>query len=70
MGFGTRTPTSNEPPSVGSKNKWLGGDTEVADEMFMLLNGYAKHCTICGNTTHRKYLDGLGRCPDCRTQAT
>jgi len=65
MGYGSRLPTSNEPPRpIKEKRKWLG-DNEYLDEFALVLNGLTKRCTKCGGKTHVDYLkDGL--CPDCR----
>ena len=66
MGYLTRQPTSNEPPrTLTGKSQWLG-DTEVMDEIAMLLNGIAERCAKCKRATHTRHLDSNQICPDCR----
>lgn len=66
MGFQSRLPTSNEPPTVRSaKSPWLG-ETELMDEFALRLNGKLKGCVSCKRATHIKHLDSNKDCPDCR----
>lgn len=63
MGFGTRQPTSNEPPIVQG-NCWLKTN-DVMDETALLLGDDAKRCISCKRSTSNEYLVE-GKCPDCR----
>jgi len=66
MGYLSNQPTSNDPPpSNEGKSPWLE-ETELADEICLLLNGDAKRCKKCKRATRIKHLDSEGLCPDCR----
>lgn len=65
MGYLTRTPTSNDPPRARSNNPWLE-ETEMMDEVALILGGYAKRCATCKRPARLKYLDEDRNCPDCR----
>ena len=66
MGNLSRQPTSNDPPRPkDGKSPWLE-ETELVDEVCLLLNGLAKRCVKCKRATRIKHLDSQGRCPDCR----
>lgn len=60
MGFGTRTPTSNEQ----SIKFWPYGPQEPHDDTSILLNDLGKRCTKCKRVTINKYIKN-GQCPDC-----
>jgi hypothetical protein len=63
MGFGTRTPTPNEPERGG----WVYGPREPHDDFSALLNGIAARCRGCKRVTMRRYLHE-GKCPPCLTR--
>ena len=65
MGYGSRTPTSNEP-APHQDNPW-GGD-ELMDDFALMLNGLAKRCGGCQRVIRNKYLKTVADsklCPDC-----
>lgn len=65
MGYGTRQPTSNEPPAMG--NPYL--DDRI-DEFALILNGLGKRCKgSCGRAIPNKLLTAEGLCPDCAAKA-
>lgn len=64
MGYGTRTPTSNEAQREKS-NPWIE-ENDCMDEIALLLCGAAKRCRQCRRACRTRHLqDGL--CPDCRS---
>jgi len=65
MGFQTRTPTSNDPPKIEGPNRWIK-ENDIADAVCLILNGFAKRCTICKRPIRIEYLDENQHCPDCR----
>lgn len=66
MGFGTRQPTSNDPPILtGGHNPWLEETAEM-DAIALVLNGAAEVCQGCGRTVRIHHIDSSGLCPDCR----
>jgi len=65
MGFQTRTPTSNDLPKIKGSNLWIE-ETPLVDATCLLINGFAKRCTICKRPIRIKYLDKDQHCPDCR----
>lgn len=66
MGFQSRLPTSNEPPTAKSgTSPWLG-ETELMDEFALKLSGKVKSCSGCKRATHVKNIDSNKNCPDCR----
>jgi hypothetical protein len=66
VGYLTRTPTSNDPPRARGNNPWLE-ETEMMDEIALLLGGYARRCVTCQRSARLKYLKD-GKCPDCREE--
>lgn len=64
MGYGTRQPTSNDPPRRSTSSRWLE-ETELMDETALLLNGYARRCRGCRRATRIRHLDAERLCPDC-----
>jgi len=60
----TRKPTSNEL-SKEKSNPWIE-ENLFMDEVALVINGFAKRCTICHRPARLKYLDKNQRCPDCR----
>lgn len=66
MGYLSGKPTSNNPPRpTEGKSPWLG-ESELMDEVALLLDGSAKRCTGCKRATHVRNLDSNQHCPDCR----
>lgn len=66
MGFQSRLPTNNEPPSTESgKSPWLG-ETDLMDEFALKLSGKVNSCAGCKRATHIQHLDSNKNCPDCR----
>lgn len=65
MGFGTRQPTSNDPPQNTGKSPWLE-ETDDMDEFALVVNKLAKRCKKCKRFTRTKHLDSNQHCPDCR----
>jgi hypothetical protein len=66
MGYGSRLPTSNDPPASPGKEKspWLF-ENDLTDEVCLLLNELARRCEKCRLAVRVEYLkDGL--CPACR----
>jgi hypothetical protein len=66
MGFGTRTPTSNDPPRPNS-SPW--GADEYLDDVALLLNALGARCAGCGRVTKNQHLrEELGKkyCPGCK----
>jgi hypothetical protein len=65
MGYGSRQPTSNDPPrSRPQGNPWIE-ETEVMDSIALLLAHMAARCTGCKRPVRNKYLKD-NKCPDCR----
>ena len=68
MGYGTRTPTSNDiPKSKDGESPYLLTN-EFEDEFFLLLSGNAKRCSNCRLAIRTKYLNPDNICPDCRSR--
>ncbi len=61
MGYLSRTPTSNDPPSTQG-NPW--GGNELVDDVALLLNELGEKCAECKRVTHNQFLHN-GLCPDC-----
>jgi hypothetical protein len=66
MGYGSRLPTSNDPPASSGKEKspYLF-ENSLMDETALLLAGVAKRCAKCKLSVRVKFLEN-GLCPDCR----
>ena len=64
MGYGTRTPTSNEAPREQS-NPWIE-ENDCMDEIALLLCEAAKRCRTCRRACRMRHLQN-GLCPDCRS---
>ncbi len=64
MGYGTRTPTSNEALREQS-NPWIE-ENEWMDEIALLLCEAATRCHHCRRACRKRHLDN-GLCPDCRS---
>lgn len=67
MGFLSRRPTDNDSPRGPSASPWIE-ETDVMDETALLLAGLARRCIACRRACRIRYLDALGRCPDCGTE--
>ena len=66
MGYGTRMPTSNDPPGL-AKSPW--GADEYMDDFALLLNAKGARCKKCSRVTKNIHLEN-GLCPDCRENMT
>jgi hypothetical protein len=68
MGYMSRKPNSNDPPSPERAGRWLD-TSDVMDEFALMISGNAKRCRGCKRATSLKYLVD-GQCPDCRQGPT
>ena len=66
MGFLCRKPTSNNSPKLREGKSPYLGETELLDEVALLLSGDARRCNKCKLAVRIKYLDQNDNCPDCR----
>lgn len=63
MGYLSRLPNSNDPPS----NSWDYGPQEPHDDVSVLLNGLGKRCSGCKRVTMNRCLTD-GHCPVCKNE--
>lgn len=66
MGYMTRTPTSNDIPRKSEDKSPYLEETELMDEIALLLSGAAARCSSCELAVRMEYLED-GKCPDCRS---
>lgn len=66
MGFGSRLPTSNDPPENPNPNPW-GIHHEIDDDFAALLGRRAVRCCHCQCVVSKKYVTIVEKhafCPD------
>jgi hypothetical protein len=66
MADGVFNPMTDLPAEHTPGNPYIE-QNDIADEVALLLNGFAKRCTKCRRACRLKYLDKAQLCPDCRS---